>query len=106
MTDEIMSEDELAAAEEAMSGPRLWCGVFAGQLAKVELTIKTHPDLTPAVRDQLALRMREVVRELAVQAGASEPEHPLVGLDGVPGEQDSMYVPDGEPVPAGEETEA
>lgn len=101
MADEIMSEDELAAAEEAMSGPRLWCGVFAGQLAKIELSVKTHPDLPREVRDQLALRMREMVRELAVQAGASEPDHPLVGPDGVAGEQDRTEIPGGEPVPAG-----
>lgn len=118
VTDEnFASEADRAEIEEALTGPKLWCGVFAGQLAKIELTVQTHPDLSREARDRIAIRMREVVRELAVEAGAREPDQPLVGADGlggeetysegqpmigpdgVPGPQDRTEIPDGDPVP-------
>jgi hypothetical protein len=90
VTDENFASDaDRAAIEEALTGPKLWCGVFAGQLAKIELTVQTHPDLDQGARDRISLRMREVVRELAVEAGARAPDQPLVGADGLGGEETS-----------------
>lgn len=83
------SEDETAQIEEGLTGPKLWCGVFAGQLAKIELTVKTHPSLDQNARNRIALRMREMVRELAIEAGAREPVQHLAALDSEP-------VPEGE----------
>jgi hypothetical protein len=90
VTDEnFASEADRAEIEEALTGPKLWCGVFAGQLAKIELHAHTHPDLARETRDAISLRMREMVRELAVMAGAREPDQPLVGADGLGGEETS-----------------
>ena len=74
MADEIerdenfTSEDEASGIESDLTGPRLWCGVFAGQMARIELT-----DLDVNARDRIAVRMREMVQELAVEAGATTP---------------------------------
>lgn len=97
------SEDEMAQIEEGLTGSKLWCGVFAGQLAKVEVTVKTHPDMTQEARDRIALRMREAVRSLAVEAGAHEPDNPLVGADGLGGEE--TYSEDGGQAVPGTEPE-
>lgn len=84
------SEDEYASIEEGLTGPRLWCGVFAGQLARIELTVKTHPDLDQNARDRIAVRMTEMVRELAVEAGAREPGTPTVALEDIPVRDDGL----------------